>query len=106
MNDVLQQRIKNLEKSVQNMVNAKNDAQRKAAIKFMTGRAKELEAEQARMAQWLHDADQYIESNRPEINDDPSNGYNQEWLENLNDYQQVSKALQKAMDAYLNVEAA
>ena len=107
MNESLQAKVKRLKKSSQNVASATNDAQRKAAEKFLIQRACELVEARKDLEQWLHTADDYLNENMPEIAADEDNGYNQEWLENLNDYQTVSTALSDSWDAYMSaLEAA
>lgn len=106
MDEKLKSMTDALAKSSRNVAAAKNAAQREAAERFLVDRSQALEDEQARLAKWLHDADTYINRNMPEINSDASNEYNQEWLENLQDYQDISKALSSAWDAFMNAREA
>lgn len=106
MNDILQTKIDRLNKSASNVSGAKNEAQRNAAEKFLVQRARELDEEKARLAQWLADADAYIEAHMPEINGDAGNEYNLEWMENHDDYKAVSDALANAWTAFMTAREA
>ena len=100
MDDKLRLKIERLKKSTQNVLSAKNEAQRDAAERFMSERAQEIEDEQASIAGWLADADAYINSTMPDINGDADHEYNREWLERLNDYQVIGDTLNAAWAAF------
>lgn len=96
-----QQQIDRLAKSTQNVVNAKNPAQREAAEKFLVMRAQELDTEKRKRVEWLHEADTWVNEHKPEINADADHEHNQEWLERLNEYQDIEDALKLAWDALM-----
>ena len=104
MNPQLQQRIDRLAKSTQNVVNARNAAQRSAAEKFLVQRAHELTTERDQLRSWLQEADDYINSEMPGINHDPDDEYNREWIERLNDYTAICTALDNAWNAYMGTK--
>lgn len=107
MTTTLQQRIDRLAKSAANVVNAKNPAQRSAAQTFLIQRAQELVAERDELEAWLHEADEFISTETPEINADPDAEYNRHWIGRLHDYEAICTALNDAWGAYMEtMEAA
>lgn len=97
-----QQQIDRLAKSTQNVVNAKNATQHEAAKKFLIMRVQELDQERREREAWLHEADTWVNEHMPEINADAGHEHNQEWLEQLNEYQDISNALKLAWDALMS----
>ena len=97
----IQQQIDRLAKSTSNVQNAKNPAQREAAEKFLVKRAQELDREKRERVEWLHTADAWVNEHKPEINADADHEHNQEWLERLNEYQDIEDALKLAWDALM-----
>ncbi len=106
MTSTPESRIARLQKSTQNVLNARNPAQREAAQTFLSMRAQELVAERDTLAAWLDEADSYIADRMPEINTDPEHEYNAEWLAQLALYQQMCDALQHAWHVFTGQEAA
>lgn len=101
-----QQQIDRLAKSTKNVVNAKNPAQIQAAKKFLIMRAQELDQERRGREAWLHEADTWVNEHMPEINADAGHEHNQEWLERLNEYQDIEDALKLAWDVLMTSKEA
>lgn len=107
MDEKLQKKIDQLNKSTSNLTGARNATQRKAAETFLTQRAQVLDDERKVLAAWLEEADAYINAESPEINSDETAEYNVQWIEKLHDYEAISNALDSAWSAYMGtMEAA
>lgn len=106
-NQTLQSRIDRVEKSIGNLQNAKNPAQREAAEKFLTMRMTEMDHESKELEAWLHEADEYINTEMPQINADAGHEHNREWVRKLGEYQAMRDAVDAAWEALMaGMEAA
>lgn len=94
-------RITRLQKSTQNVLNARNSAQREAAQKFLVERARELNADCRELANWLEEADAWMNQKHPELAADARHEFNAEWLARLAEYKTAQQALDDAWAAYM-----
>jgi predicted nucleic acid-binding Zn-ribbon protein len=102
----IQSRIARLQKSTENVRNARNASQMEAAKTFLVQRARELADEQHQIEAWLDRADAYINAEVPEINADAQAEYNAQWIARLREYEDVCNAISAAWAVLVNEEAA
>lgn len=97
----LQTMIARLQRSTQNVNNATNPAQLEAAQTFLVERGREVNAECRKIAAWLETADQWMNTNHPELNANAKHEYNAQWLARLAEYENAQQALDDAWNAYM-----
>lgn len=106
MTATLQSQIDRLVKTTNNLVNAKNSAQREAAEKFLIARANELDDMRKEQEVWLHEADAYATKHMPEISADQAHENNRMWVRKLHEYQSLCDALSAAWEALMTSKEA
>jgi hypothetical protein len=101
MNADLPTMIARLQRSTQNVNNATNPAQLEAAQTFLVERGREVNAECKKLADWLEEADAWMNQKHPELAADARHEFNAEWLARLAEYKTAQQALDDAWAAYM-----